>query len=182
MDTSLAIRLDSQSPHYDSALFGRLAKLGGDYVRNGLQALNTYLPEFDAAYDVANAQAALPEGTTNAQFDKLDRSASRNFSHPCGATQIEVLATAVSQILFGGETNRRVEPRNDDDETRAEAVNQLLAWNDQQNDAYATGFDWVKDCLTVNRGIFYDAWAHLYVTEKVPVDYTIPFVPEMTPA
>ncbi len=182
MDASLEIRLNADSPLYDAELFNRLAKLGGDYVKNGLAVLNFYLNDFDNAYDVANALAALPDGTTFSQFDKTDRSQSRNFSHPCGSTQLEVLATAISQILFGGETNRRVEARNDDDETKAEAVNQLLAWNDAQNDSYATGYDWVMDCMVTNRGVMYDHWCHLYETAKEPVEYTMPYVAEIDPA
>ena len=181
MDASLEVRLNADSPFYDASLFISLAKLGGDYVKNGLAVLNFYVNDFDCAYDVANALAALPDGTTFSQFDKTDRSNSRNYSHPCGSTQLEVLATAISQILFGGETNRRVEARNDDDETKAEAVNQLLAWNDAQNDSYATGYDWVMDSIITNRGIMYDHWCHLYETEKEAVEYTMPYVAEIDP-
>jgi len=181
MDASLEIRLNSESPFYDASLFNSLAKLGGDYVRNGLAVLNFYVNDFDSAYDVANALAAMPDGTTFSQFDKTDRSMSRNYSHPCGSTQLEVLATAISQILFGGETNRRVTARNDDDEVKAEAVNQLLAWNDSQNEMYATGYDWVMDSIVTNRGVMYDHWCHLYETTKEAVEYSMPYVAEIDP-
>ncbi len=44
MDPSLAYRLNSEDPRYDSALFGKCAKVAADYVRNGLQTLNYWLP------------------------------------------------------------------------------------------------------------------------------------------
>ena len=141
MDASLEIRLNSESPFYDASLFNSLAKLGGDYVRNGLAVLNFYVNDFDSAYDVANALAAMPDGTTFSQFDKTDRSMSRNYSHPCGSTQLEVLATAISQILFGGETNRRVTARNDDDEVK-------VAASSGSNDALASRRSGAPTALT----------------------------------
>ena len=181
MDKSLALRLDQKSSHYNSELYHRLAKLACDYVQNGLQTLNYFLPDFDAANDLANALAGLPAGTNSATFDKLDRTATRNYSHPCGATQIDVLATAISQILFGGETNRRVEPRHGNDTVKADAVNELLAWNDQQNDSYIDGFLYIKDCIIFNRGIQYDYWQDTYENEKVAVEYEIPPEQEIDP-
>lgn len=174
MDESLALRLNDKSEHYDSALYTKCARVALDYVQNGLATLNYYLADFDAAYDLANALAGLATGTTAAQFDKLERSATRNFAHPAGATQIDVLATAVSQILFGGETNRRVDARRDEEETKADAANQLLAWNDQQNDSYVDGFLAIKDAIICNRGVQYDYWTDQYEIEKEPVEYDIP--------
>lgn len=178
MDRSLELRLNSATPFYEAALYQKLASLALDYVRNGLATLNYYLPEFDAAYDLANALAQLPSGTNLAAFDKIEKSASRNFSHPAGATQVTVLATAVSQILFGGEVNRRVEPRNADDQPRSDATNQLLAWNDQQNNLYADGYLWTLDAIIANRGIWYDHWSPQHESTKEPVEYDLPFVPK----
>lgn len=174
MDESLALRLNSRSEHYDSELYRKCARCVSEYAQNGLQTLSYYLQDFDAASDLANALASLPTGSTAAQFDKLDRSASRNFAHPAGATQVDVLATAVSQILFGGESNRKVDARRENEESKADAINQLLTWNDQQNATYVQGFLWVKDAIIYNRGIQYDYWCDLYDTEKEPVEYEIP--------
>lgn len=174
MDESLALRLDSSSGHYDSELYRKLGSAARDYVQNGLSVLNYFLSDFDACYDLANALAPLSSPTTSTNYDKLDRTASRNFAHPAGATQVDVLATAVSQILFGGETNRRVEARRADQEPKADAMNQLLAWNDQQNDTYVDGFLWVKDAIICNRGVQYNFWSDLYAIEKEPVEYEIP--------
>lgn len=173
MDKALALRLNARSEFYDSELYMRLGTLARDYVQSGLQCANYYYPEFDAAYDLADALAALPSGTTETQFDKLDRSNSRAFSHPAGATQIDVLATAISQILFGGETNTRVEAQRDEDEPKADAMNQILGWNDRQNQSYVNGFLWVKDCL-ICRGIRYNYWSTTYETKKEPVEYELP--------
>lgn len=181
MDKSLALRLDASSAHYDESLYRRLGKLSSEYVQNGLQCLNYFLPDFDAALDLSNALATLPTGTTTATFDKLDRTAGRSYSHPAGATQIEVLATAISQILFGGETNRRVEARNDENEGKADAMNQMLAWNDSQQPSYRQGFDWVKDSIIFNRGVMYNFWCDQYETETEPVEYEIPFKAEIDP-
>ncbi len=178
MDASLRLRLDSSSPFFDSELYGKLCKVSRDYISNGIQTLAYYLPDYDSAYDLANALAALPDGTTAAQFEKIERSGTRNFSHPAGATQVTVLATAISQILFGGETNRRVEARNPDDETRADATNQLLAWNDQQNNSYGDGYLWVLDSIICNRGVWYDHWQNQYESKKEPHEYELPYVPK----
>lgn len=151
----------------------RLGTAARDYVQAGLQHANYFYPEIDAAYDLADALAALPQGTTETQFDKLDRSQSRAFSHPAGATQIDVLATAISQILWGGETNSRVDAMKEEDESKADAMNHVLAWNDRQNDAYVNGFLWVKDSL-ICRGIRYNFWTDQYETKKEPVEYEIP--------
>src|ERR1700722_2479379 len=140
MDKALAFRLNAKSAYYDAELYRKLGTLARDYTTNGLSSLNYYLPEFDAANDLANALATLPNGVTETQYDKIDRSSARNFSHPAGATQLWVLATSISQILFGAETNRRVEARREEEEAKAEAMNQVLAWNDQQNDSYVDGF------------------------------------------
>lgn len=175
MDQSLALRLNSRSQFYDAELYRKLAKIAADYALNGLQAASYYYPDFDSAYDLANALAGLPVGTNAQQFDRLfDRCTAKNFSHPAGATQIEVLATSISQILFGGETNRKVDARKDDDTTKAEAMNQLLAWNDQMNASYVDGYLWVWDSLIANRGIQYDFWETIYDIEKEPVEYEIP--------
>lgn len=177
MDKSLAFRLDSSSRFYEAELYRKLGKLGGDYVKDGLKAASYFYSDFDAGLDLANALASLPKAQTMADFDRLDRSASTAFSHPAGATQVTVLATAVSQILFGAETNRQVQPRKPEDETRADAMNELLAWNDDQQETYKNGYLWVLDSIIFNRGIQYDFWCDQYETKKEPVKYEIPGTP-----
>ena len=69
----------------------------------------------------------------------MDRMAPRCFIHPMTATEIWTLATFISQILFGSQTTRKVEPRKDEDEPKANAVNELLQWNDDQQPTYLQG-------------------------------------------
>lgn len=177
MDKSLGYRLDSSNAHYDSALFQKCAKAASDYIRDGLKSATYFYSDFDAANDLANALASLPTGTTTTTFDKLDRSSSTAFSHPAGATQITVLATAISQILFGGETNRQVQARKPGEETKADAMNELLAWNDAQQETYKDGYLCIWDSLVFNRGIQYDFWCDQYEVHKEPVKYEIPATP-----
>lgn len=178
MDLSLAYRLDASNQYYEAALYQKCAKLASDYVRDGLKSASYFYGDFDSANDLANALASLPKAQTMADFDRLDRSASTAFSHPAGATQVTVLATAVSQILFGGETNRQVQPRQAEDETRADAMNELLAWNDDQQETYKDGYLWVLDSIIFNRGIQYDYWKDQYEVHKEPVEYEIPWTPK----
>lgn len=176
MDRALALRLDSCSSWYDAELYRKLSTLITGYIQDGLATLGYYQADFDSAYDLSNALATLGAGMNQQKFDKLDRSAASNFSDPCGATEIDVLATAISQILYGGELNRTVAPRNPDDETKANALNQLLAWNDQQQDTYIDGFLFVKDSL-ICRGIQYDCWSDQFESALEEVKYTIPETP-----
>jgi hypothetical protein len=174
MDESLALRLDSRSEFYDEALYRKCGQAALDYVRNGLGTLSYFEPDLDAANDLSNALAGLPAGTNATQFDKIERSATNKYAHPAGATQIDSLATSVSQILFGGETNRRVEARRAEEEAKADALNQLLAWNDQQNETYVDGFLFIKDAIIFNRGVQYDYWTDQYENEREPVEYELP--------
>lgn len=178
MDISLAMRLDSSNPHYEAALLHKCAKVAKDYVADGLKSASYFYGDFDAANDLANALASLSVPCKSVpEFDKMDRSASTAFSHPAGATQVTVLATAISQILFGGETNRRVEARKPEEETKADAMNELLAWNDAQQDTYKDGYLCINDAIIFNRGIQYDFWRDQYEVHKEPVEYEIPWTP-----
>src|SRR5687767_7628992 len=115
MDRILARRLDEDSPLYESELYRNLAKTAKDYITAGTQALDYHTPDLDAANDIVNCYA--PGLKTD--FEK-NRIAPERFRHPMGATEITTLATFISQILAGGQTVRRVEPRNPEDEEKAD--------------------------------------------------------------
>lgn len=171
MDLLLARRLNAFSPLYDSGLYDKLAKLGRDYITAGVSVLDYYLPDFDIANDLLQCFAP----ATKKEFEKRDRSDPESFIHPMAATELWTLATFVSQILFGGETTRKVEPRNPDDEPKADTINELLAWNDNQQPTYPQGFHWCLDSIVQNRGIMYDRWKHMYEVTLEPVSYELPW-------
>lgn len=61
----------------------------------------------------------------------------------------------------------------------ADLVNELLQWNDDQQDTYLQGYLWAWDCLTFNRGIMYDHWQHLVQVSVEPVVQDLPYTPEI---
>lgn len=174
MDPTLAVRLDENSPAYDDELYRKLAKVAQDYRTAGTATLDYHIPDLDEANDIVNCYTA----GRKKDFEK-DRNAPARFRHPMGATEITTLATFVSQILFGGETTRRVEPRNPEDEDKADIINELLAWNDGQQPTYPQGYHWVWDSLTFNRGVMYDRWAKLLEVHLEPVEQELPYVAEL---
>lgn len=171
MDALLAARLNEESSHYDNALYRRLAKMGRDYVQAGVSVLDYYSPDFDVCSDMVNCFAS----GLKTDLEKRNRSDPENFIHPMAATELWTLATFVSQILFGGETARHVEPRNPEDEDKADIVNELLAWNDGQQPTYTQGFHWCLDALTYNRGVMYDRWEDMMEVHLESVEYSLPW-------
>jgi hypothetical protein len=176
MDKYLAMRLDSANPRYDAEFFGKMSKLARDYVNAGQQTLTYYVADMDAANDAVNAYASIPANLVSNPNAQWDRMKPRNFIHPMTATEMTTLATFVSQILFGGQTTRRVEPRKDTDEKAADAVNELLQWNDDQQDTYNQGYLFCWDAMTFNRGVWYEHWQP---TIKVEVEKVTEEIPAM---
>jgi len=154
MDPILAARLNEDSPHFDGALYAKISTTATDYITAGLRTLSYHIPDLDAANDLVQCFAPI----TKADFDKIERNASRNFIHPCTATEMWTLATFLSQILAGGTNTRKVGPREDGDEDAAKAMNELLRWNDNQQPTYTQILLWCLDAVTHNRGIMYDSW------------------------
>lgn len=175
MDKVLAARLDANSEHYDAKLYGDICKASQDYVQSGSNTLAYYVPDFDASNDLVQIYAPV----TKKEFETLDRGSARNFIHPMAATEITTLSTFVSQILFGQQSSRRVEARQDGDEKAAKALNYLLQFNDDQQPTYAQGYLWCWDAMTFNRGVMYERWQPLYDVKVVPVeDWDITGEPE----
>lgn len=152
MDRILAEKLNQ-----DVNFQRKLAKLVSSYIDAGTKTLNYYIDEFDTAHDVFNCYARL----TRDDLEKLDRGHPRRFVLPMTATQITTMATYVAQILYGGPSPHVVDAMHEADEQTADLVNQLLAWNATQNKAFLTGFLWIQDIFTYNRGIQYEEWSPL---------------------
>lgn len=165
MEKILALRLKADSPYYDAQLSKKLSQVASQYVQHGCAALNYNLDQFDAANDLMEAYAPC----TLAEYTARTRMSPRNFIYPMTCTQMTTLATFISQILVGAETNRRVEGRTDDDEEAAKAMNQLLIWNDNQQDSYRQAYLWILDSLVFNRGVMYERWKELLEVDTVPV-------------
>lgn len=154
MEKILAERCRYGSPYYDDQLVHKLTQVASQYAQNGLAALNYQMDAFDAANDLLECYAPC----TLAEYTSRTRMSPRNFIMPMTCTQMTTLATFISQILFGAETNRRVEPRTEQDEGAARAMNQLLIWNDNQQDTYRQAYLWILDALVFNRGVMYERW------------------------
>lgn len=113
------------------------------------------------------------------QFAKVDRNSALAFRHPAAFTQMHVMTTFLSEILFGGEQARSVEAQKDEDAAKADDVNALLAWNDAKISIYLQGWLWVWNAVVYNRGIWYEDTDKDCVVEREPVeedDITKPMV------
>jgi hypothetical protein len=173
VDYDLESRLNSDSTLFDSALYNKLARTAKDYIQSGLNVLDFYIPDLDTCNDVVNCFGPIGKSS----FEKgTDRNKPRNFIHPMTATEMWTLATFISQILAGGETVRRVEPRNPEDESKADLINEVLRWNDNQQDTYGQIFHWCRDAVTCNRGVLFDHWEDLVAVELEAVTYEMPWI------
>lgn len=157
MERILAERCRVGSPYYDSQLVHKLSQVASQYIQNGLAALNYNLDQLDAANDLMECYSPC----SLAEYTSRTRMSPRNFILPMTCTQMTTLATFISQILFGAETNRRVEPRTEQDESAARSMNQLLIWNDNQQDTYRQSYLWILDSLVFNRGVMYERWKEI---------------------
>lgn len=156
MDRVLAQKLDK-----DVNFQRKLAKLVSSYIDAGTKTLNYYIDDFDTAHDVFNCYARMKKE----DLESLDRGHPRRFILPMTATQITTMAVYVAQILYGGTSPHVVDALHEEDEAVADLVNQLLAWNATQNKAFLTGYLWVQDIFTYNRGIMYEEWTPLEKTD-----------------
>lgn len=166
MERTLSARLKEGGLAYDANLYGSLQKLGADYVKAGVRAVNFHLRDFDAANDSCQCFGQV----TRQDFEKDGPLEPRHFIHPMTATEMATLATFVSQILAGTKSIRRVEARGDEDEEGAEQLNELLQWNDDQQSSYWQMFLWIWDACVFNRGIMYERWTPIYDVELEPVE------------
>ncbi len=165
MDPLLARRLET-----DKAFRDKLATLTKRYIKLGVDTLSYWMDDFDYAYDMLMCFAPL----TKSDFEALEKGHPRRFILPTSTTQIATMTTYIAQSLFGQESPHKVDARGPDDEVPAEFVNQLLRWNAEQQPTYYLGYLWVQDCLTANRGIFYNSWAPMWSTAIVNTPQSLP--------
>lgn len=165
MDRIVARKLET-----DKDYRSRLVKLTKDYLKMGRDALAYWSNDFDIVYDTLMCYSPL----TKKDFESLERGHPKRFTLPLTATQITTMTTYISQVLFGQETPHKVEGRGPEDEIPAEFVNQLLRWNAEQQPTYLLGYLWVQDCISLNRGIFYNSWSPIFRSEVAPVDVMDP--------
>lgn len=165
MDSILAKRLDCEGDFYDDKLSKKLVQVATQFIQFGVAALNYHQDDFDAANDLMEAYAPC----TLAEYTARTRMSPRNFIFPMTCTQMTTLATFISQILYGAPTGKRVEARTDGDESAAKAMNQLLIWNDNQQDSYRMVYLWILDSLVFNRGVQYERWKDIYTVDVEPV-------------
>jgi len=217
MDALLARRLNSRDTAYEPELFRKLSQIARDYIDAGNQSFQYHVADFDIANDIVQTWAPFPGDWKGGieSFDKMDMNDAGRFIHPMTATETTTVSTFISQILFGGPTARKVEPRNEDlppavkqriveleklvalappgnpvaddvqkeldrlrDLKPAELVNELLQWNDDQQETYLQGFLWCWDAWTFNRGIMYDHWQDQFKVELEAVQEELPFRPK----
>lgn len=149
MDPVLARRLEA-----DKEFSGKITKLVKDYATHGFNAVANWSGEFDVAMDMINCYAPM----TSKDFSALEKGHPKRFVLPMTATQITTMTTFVAQMLFGSDQPHKVEGRGPEDEMAAEHLNTLLKWNAEQQPMYLTGYLWVQDALTFNRGVMYNSW------------------------
>lgn len=180
MDPLLALRLNNEegNEYFDAKFASKLGQTARSYIDAGLAALNFHVPDFDAATDLVEMFAPVQSAT---QFAKLDRTAAINFRDPLTFTEMMSLTSAVAQTLFGGEQARSVDATKDEDEEAADAMNGLLAWNDNKNSIFMQGFLWCWNAVVYNRGVWYESTGHDCKTDYETItedDFTKPKVPD----
>lgn len=158
MDPIIAIKLDDrkENPFFDAELSKKIGTVAREYIDCGLQALNFYIADFDAAADLVEMYAPVENA---AEFAKMDRNSPLNFRHPMTFTEMTTLTTFIAEILFGGEQARSVEAQGPDDDAGAESINSLLAWNDSKLSIYKQGYLWIWDSVCFNRGVWFESGA-----------------------
>lgn len=114
------------------------------------------MADFDLATDLV--EMAMPV-TDVANYSKMDRHHASHFRHPATFEQMITMTTFVTEILFGGEVARSVEPQNPNHTEAAECVNGLLAWNDAKIGVFLQGWLWVWNAIVYNRGVWFESAA-----------------------
>lgn len=168
MDQVIAARLSEptrkgENPLYDAELYKKLGTTARNYIDSGLNALNNFVPDLDAATDLVEMLAPVENAT---EFAKADRNSAIHFRHPMTYIENATLACFVTQILFGGETARTVEAQNDTAEGAADMMNAALAWNDSKIGIYSSGAFWVWNAIVYNRGIWFETVQKEYNIER----------------
>lgn len=174
MDRNLARKLEagmSEDSGETNSLHKKLTKLVQDYCRLGTSSVDHYVGEWDVAHDMLMAFAPL----TKADIENLEKGHPKRWVLPMASTQLNVMTTFISQVLFGQDSPHKVEARGPEDEIPATHVNTLLKWNAEQQPTYLLGFLWVQDALVFNRGVFYNSWSTIYrpkptVVQAIEVD------------
>jgi hypothetical protein len=158
VDPIIAKRMDDSKGNqfYDSELYLKIGNIARQYVDAGLAALNYAVADFDAATDLVEMAMPIIDA---ANYAKMDRNHALNFRHPATFTQMITMVTFITEILFGGEVARSVEPQDPNHDQAAEAINGLLAWNDAKIGIYKQGWDWVWNAVVYNRGVWYESCA-----------------------
>lgn len=191
MDTNLALRLspklkdgekDGKVKWVDNSLFdsefsGKVNATAKAYIEKGLTALNYHLTDLDCATDLVEMLAPV---AGQAQFNALDRNSPLTMRHPLTFTEMFILTTNVAQILFGGETARKVEAQGPDDGFKADDVNALLSWNDAKIGIYMTGWLWTWAAIVYNRGVWFESTDADVIVEREEVlepDLSKPKIP-----
>lgn len=169
MDPVVAARLNDspKNENYDSALYLKIGNVARQYCDAGMAALNYAVCDFDAATDLVEMSQPI---TDVANYEKMDRNHALHFRHPATFEQMVTMVTFITEILFGGEVARSVEPQNPNHTAAAEAVNGLLAWNDAKIGIYLQGWLWTWNAIVYNRGVWYETADQEIETVKEEVE------------
>lgn len=169
MDANIALRLDDRknNPHYDAQFADKVRRITKDYIEAGLQALNFFIADFDAATDLVEMYAPIENA---AAFDNVERNAAVNFRHPMTFIEMVTLTTFVTQIIFGGEQARSVEAQGEDDQPKADNINALLAYNDSKLGIYMQGWLLCWNAIVYNRGIWYESTDQDVTVEREAIE------------
>jgi len=135
-------------------------KLCTDYVQNSRFQLDFYTSDYDVAHDILQCYNMM----TTQDYVKLAKGHPRRYVLPVTTTHIHTMTSFLTQTLFGDQCPHKVDPGTPKDEGASRAMNELLCWNAEQQQAgiYQLGWFWVENALTYNRGIFYDCYQSIY--------------------
>ena len=155
MPITLTTRLDA-----DETFRKQILRVIQDYIQNARFTLDYYTSDYDSAHDILMCYKSL----TKQDYVKLAKSHPRRYILPITATHVHTMTSFLSQSLFGDVCPNKVDPGTPEDEAAARVMNELLAWNCEQQPAgeFQLGWFWIENALTYNRGIMYDCYQSIY--------------------
>jgi hypothetical protein len=144
----------------DESIKRKLSQICTEYITSAEHVLSNHAVSFNVAHDTYNCYRAF----TQADLELYDRNAPRFYTMPLTANHVSTMASFITGTLFGVESPLRVKSRSPEAAAKADLVNQLLSWNNEQQHAgyYQLGYLWVESSLLYNRGVMYESWREKY--------------------
>jgi hypothetical protein len=155
----------------DPTLVKKLVNICTNYISAGDKALSANSLSYNVAHDAYNCYRSM----TEKDIELVDRGAPRFYTMPMTANHISTMASFIAGTLFGRDSVLTVRAATAESEPAADAVNQLLRWNQEQQKSgmYQLGYLWIESALLYNKGIIYESWREKTKLAMEPVEKVV---------